>query len=66
MIEQEESIMLNQALIDQEYGFLKDVAYLDISLTALPPMRVQTAWKKFLDGYIETYGVNAPPISRIF
>lgn len=52
--------MLNQALIDQEYGFLKDVAYLDISLTALPPMRVQTAWKKFLDGYIETYGVNAP------
>ena len=52
--------MLNQALINQEYGFLKDVAYLDISLTALPPMRVQTAWKKFLDGYIETYGVNAP------
>ena len=30
--------MLNQALIAKEYGFLGDVAYLDISLTSMPPM----------------------------
>lgn len=52
--------MLNQKLIEEEYGFLGDVAYLDISLTSMPPMRVRRAWKQFIEGYVLTYGVNAP------
>ncbi len=51
--------MLNQALIAKEYGFLGDVAYLDISLTSMPPMRVREAWKKFIEGYVIPYGTNA-------
>lgn len=52
--------MLNQKLIDEEYGFFGDVAYLDISLTSMPPMRVRKAWKEFIEGYVTTFGVNAP------
>ena len=51
--------MLNQKLIQKEYGFLNDVTYLDVSLTAIPPMRVRRAWQKFIEGYVTTYGANA-------
>lgn len=52
--------MLNQELIEKEYGYLGDVAYLDISLTSLPPMRGRKAWQEFIEGYVKDYGVNAP------
>ena len=51
--------MLNQSLIQREYGYLGDIAYLDISLTAMPPERVRQAWREFIEGYVSVYGVNA-------
>ena len=50
--------MLNQNLIQKEYDFLNDVIYLDTSLVSMPPMRVQKAWKEYIDGYVNTYCLN--------
>lgn len=50
--------MLNQTLIQKEYEFLADVIYLDTSLVSMPPLRVQKAWKEYIEGYVSTYCRN--------
>ena len=50
--------MLNQELIQKEFGFLGDVIYMDVSKVSLPPMRVQNAWKEYIDGYVKEYCLN--------
>ena len=50
--------MLNQKLIDEEYGFLGDAIFLNVSQVVLPPKRVQDAYRRFMDDYIATYGMD--------
>lgn len=47
--------MLNKELIDQEFAFMKDEIYLNISLTSMPPKRVQETFKGFMDGYVSDF-----------
>lgn len=52
--------MLNSRLIEQEYGFLKDRIYLNTSLISMPPMRVQNAWKAYIQTYVDAFATNYP------
>lgn len=52
--------MINQKLIDEEYGFLGDMVFIDNSTVCLPPMRVQKAWKEYVEGYVKTYDLEYP------
>ncbi|GKH49796.1 aminotransferase [Eubacteriales bacterium] len=52
--------MLNRELINKEFAFLNDVVYLDTSKVCLPPMRVQTAWKDYIEGFVNVYALNYP------
>lgn len=47
--------MLNRELIDREFGFMKEEIYLNISLTSLPPRRVQDTFRGFMDGYVRDF-----------
>lgn len=48
--------MLNQTLIDQEYAFLGDEIFLNVSYVVMPPLRVQKAYGSFMDEYVSYYG----------
>ena len=50
--------MLDRKLIQKEYGFLGEVVYLDTSKVSIPPLRVQKAWKKYIEGYSSVYCLN--------
>ena len=48
--------MLNQNLIDEEYGFLGDAVFLNVSSVVMPPKRVQDAYRRFMDDYVANFG----------
>ncbi len=50
--------MLNQELIRQECGHLLKVHYLNSASKAIPPRSVQKAYHRFMDDYVEHYGVD--------
>ena len=50
--------MLNQQLIEKEYGFLGDAVFLNVSSVVMPPKRVQDAYCRFMDDYISNYGMD--------
>ena len=52
--------MINQKLIDEEYSFLGDMVFIDNSTVCLPPIRVQKAWKDYIEGYVKTYDLEYP------
>lgn len=52
--------MLNQELIEREYGFLQDKIYVNTSLISMPPMRVQEAWKRYIQTYVDVCATNYP------
>ncbi|MDR1885051.1 MAG: aminotransferase class V-fold PLP-dependent enzyme [Synergistaceae bacterium] len=47
---------LNEELIREEYGFLGDAIFLDVSFVVMPPRRVQEAYGAFMGGYVENFG----------
>jgi len=53
--------MLNQKLIDEEFAFLKDAIFLNVSQVSMPPKRVQDAYRSFMDNYVATYGMGMVP-----
>ena len=53
--------MLNQELIQREYGFLKDVVFLNVSSVVMPPKRVQEAYGNFMADYVSKFGENIVP-----
>ncbi len=53
--------MLNQELIQKEYGYLEDAVFLNVSSVVMPPMRVRTAYRNFMDDYIENFGSDIVP-----
>ena len=53
--------MLNQKLIDQEYGFLGDNIFLNVSQVVIPPLRVQKAYGSFMDNYVRLLGDGIVP-----
>lgn len=53
--------MLDQALIEKEYGFLGDAVFLNVSSVVMPPKRVQDAYRKFMDDYVANYGADIVP-----
>lgn len=48
--------MLDRNIISQEYGYLKDVIFLNVSSVVMPPKRVQDAYNSFMPTYIRNYG----------
>ena len=50
--------MLDQKLIEKEYGFLGDGIFLNVSQVVMPPKRVQDAYRRFMDDYIANYGMD--------
>ena len=50
--------MLNQKLIDEEYGFLGDAIFLNVSQVVMPPKRVQDAYRRFMDDYVSNFGMD--------
>ena len=50
--------MLNQKLIDEEYGFLGDAIFLNVSQVVMPPKRVQDAYRHFMDDYVSNFGMD--------
>ena len=50
--------MLNQKLIDEEYGFLGDSIFLNVSQVVMPPKRVQDAYRRFMDDYVANFGMD--------
>jgi len=50
--------MLNQKLIEQEYGYLNDVIFLNVSQVVMPPERVKKGYRNFMDDYISNYGAD--------
>ncbi|MGM9946880.1 aminotransferase class V-fold PLP-dependent enzyme [Floccifex sp.] len=47
---------MNEKLIEQEYSFLKDEIFLNVSSVVMPPLRVQNAYRNFMDDYVSNYG----------
>lgn len=50
--------VINEKLIQTEYGFLGDVVYLNTSSIGLPPLRTQRAASRFMESYVESLCVN--------
>lgn len=48
--------MLNQELINKEFGFLGDDIFLNVSQVGMPPKRVQDAYGSFMASYVENFG----------
>ncbi len=48
--------MLDTALIDREFGFLRDVVFLNASYVIMPPVRTQKAYHGFMDDYVKAFG----------
>ena len=53
--------MLDQKLIDREYGFLGDEIFLNVSQVVIPPVRVQKAYGSFMDDYVRSMGEGIVP-----
>lgn len=53
--------MLNQKLIDEEYSFLGDAVFLNVSSVVMPPIRVQKAYESFMPNYISDFGDDIVP-----
>ncbi len=47
--------MLNKQLLDQEFGFMKDVIFLDAAHVALPPMRTQAVYSNYMPEYVKIF-----------
>lgn len=47
--------MLNQQLLDHEFGYIGDHVYLNHSLVGMPPERVKDACRTFMDDYVATF-----------
>ena len=58
--------MLDQQLIQQEYGFLGDEIFLNVSQVVMPPMRVQTAYAGFMADYVASLGEGVVDFKRVF
>lgn len=50
--------IINEKLIQKEYGFLGDVVYLNTSSIGVPPLRTQKAASLFMEGFVESLRVN--------
>jgi selenocysteine lyase/cysteine desulfurase len=50
--------VLNKDLIEKEYGFLGDEIFLNVSFVVVPPLRVQEAYRSFMDNYVKNFGEN--------
>lgn len=48
--------MLNQELIQQEFGFLGEEIFLNVSQVCMPPKRVQDAYGSFMADYVKVFG----------
>lgn len=48
--------MLNQELIQKEFGFLGNEIFLNVSQVCMPPLRVQKAYGSFMDEYVKVFG----------
>ncbi|MCC8023957.1 MAG: aminotransferase class V-fold PLP-dependent enzyme [Clostridium sp.] len=48
--------MLDQLLIEKEFGYLEPDIYLNISSVAMPPVRVRDVCRSFMDDYVESMG----------
>ena len=48
--------MLDSKLIEEEYGYLKNEIFLNVSQVAMPPKRVQLAYGNFMDDYVAKLG----------
>ncbi len=48
--------MLDQLLIEKEFGYLEPNIYLNISSVAMPPVRVREVCRSFMDDYVESMG----------
>ncbi|MBR4878632.1 MAG: aminotransferase class V-fold PLP-dependent enzyme [Clostridia bacterium] len=53
--------MLNLDLINKEYGFLGDRIFLNVSQVVVPPVRVQDAYRSFMDNYVANLGADIVP-----
>lgn len=53
--------MLNWKLIEQEYSFLGDAIFLNVSSVVMPPVRVQKAYNSFMPEYMENLGDDIVP-----
>lgn len=47
--------MLNTALLEQEFGYMKGHVYVNSSLVGMPPERVKAACRVFMDDYVATF-----------
>lgn len=47
--------MLNTTLLEQEFGYMKGHVYVNSSLVGMPPERVKTACRRFMDDYVSTF-----------
>lgn len=50
--------MLNKRLIEEEFSFLKDVIFLNVSSVGMPPKRVQEAYNHFMEYYVKNFGID--------
>lgn len=48
--------MLNLELINQEYDFMQDIIFLNVSSVVMPPNRVQKDYNSFMSRYISNFG----------
>lgn len=55
--------MLNQELIQKEFGFLGDNIFLNVSQVCMPPLRVQKAYGSFMDDYVKIMGIGVVDIA---
>lgn len=53
--------MWDQRLIDEEYSFLGDEIFLNVSSVVMPPLRVQNAYEAFMKDYVRNYGDDIVP-----
>lgn len=53
--------MINKDLINEEFGFLKDAIFLNVSSVVMPPKRVQEAYSNFMADYVKNCGEDIVP-----
>ncbi|MHC1692495.1 MAG: aminotransferase class V-fold PLP-dependent enzyme [Sphaerochaetaceae bacterium] len=53
--------MLDRKLIDEEYAFLGNEIFLNVSSVVMPPKRVQEAYGSFMADYVRNFGDDIVP-----
>ncbi len=53
--------MLNTKLINEEFAFMGDNIFLNVSSVAMPPKRVQEAYSSFMQEYVQNFGEDVVP-----